>query len=230
MSRAAAAAIVSATVWLGGCSLWGTAETAGVPIGLVAVLPFEIAAQPSGTPAVGEERAPLRVTSDASRGVTAQVYAVLAERSDFRFVPDLTVADTVRNTEVTGAATLMGRALALGKLVQSDGVIFGTVSRFEERVGTEYGATSPASVSFELQLLATRSGELVWRGNFDETQQPLTSNLFKFWMFWEGGPRWLTARELTRVGVERLFEDMAETAEEYKEAALQRRAATQTPP
>ena len=94
---------------------------------------------------------------------------------------------------------------------EADKVIFGSVSRFRERVGTQGGAREPASVSFELNLLDMRSGEVVWQSRFDETQQPLSSNLLKLWMYWRGGPRWFTARELARLGVDRLLDDMADT-------------------
>jgi len=166
---------------------------------LLAVLPIETVAAPAGD-------AP--VPSDAGMVVTAQLYRVLAEQTEFRFVPDLTVADTLDTPEVRRADSLADRAVALGKEVGADGVIFGRVLRFRKRVGTQFGATEPASVSFELALVAVSSGEVVWRGRFDETQEPLSSNLLNWWMFWNAGPRWMSAAELTGLGVDRLFADM----------------------
>src|SRR5512143_260353 len=105
------------------------------PIKLVTVLPLE--ATPAGS-------AQKRVPPDAGRAVTGQVYAALANRSDFRFVPDLSVEDAVKAPNIANAPSLEARAAELGKALSADAVIFGTVSRFDERVGTEYGATSPA--------------------------------------------------------------------------------------
>jgi hypothetical protein len=103
---------------------------------------------------------------------------------------------------------LEDRARELGKSVAADGVIFGTVSRFDERVGTDLGATEPASVSFDLNLLETATDHIVWHGEYAKTQEPLTSNLLQFWMFWEEGPRWLSARERARRGAAQLLDDL----------------------
>lgn len=178
------------------------------PIRVVAVLEIEPAVP---GPTTEEGKAPPRVPPEAGAAVTAQIYGVLANRRDFRFVPDLAVADAIRDPAVRGAPTLIDRARALSRAVATDAVLFGQVSRFEERIGTKYGATRPASVAFDLALLEAATGEVVWRGQFAQTQEPLTSNVLQLWMFWRGGPRWLTARELTRLGVERLFEDMSKT-------------------
>jgi hypothetical protein len=162
----------------------------------LAVLPIE--------PAGGKAK----VAPEAGDSVTAQVYRVLADQTRFRFVPDLTVADTVIKPEVRNAGGLRERAIALGKKTEADAVIFGRVFRYQNRVGTQFGASEPASVVFELGLVVVSTGEVVWSGTFDETQQPLTSNLLNWWMFWSAGPRWMSAGELAGLGVERLFEAM----------------------
>lgn len=182
------------------------------PIKLVAVL--EIEPVPRGaTWLSGDGESQKRMPPDAGRALTGQVYAVLANRSDFRFVPDLTVDDAAKGPAIAKQGSTEARARELGKAVSADGVIFGTVSRFDERVGTELGATEPASVAFDLALLETASDAVVWRGQFADTQEPLTSNLLQFWMFWESGPRWITARELSRIGAERLLDDMRQATQ-----------------
>src|SRR5262249_53923970 len=118
------------------------------------------------------------------------------------------VSDNLLAPSVHNAPDIRARALALGKVINAQGVIFGTVSRFRERVGTGLGVTRPASVAFDLNLLEVATGKVVWHGQFDETQQPLSSNLFTFWMFWEEGPHWFTARELAGLGVKRLMAQM----------------------
>jgi hypothetical protein len=205
-----AASLVAVTL-LAGCPAKPPAEPRA-PISLLAVLEIEEVTPNQTAPVPGEIRPAGRLVPGAGRAVTAQIYGVLVERSEFRFVPDLAVADAMRSPEVDQAANLVERARELGKVVGAEGVICGTVSRFEERIGTQYGATQPASVSFELSLVEVAGGDVRWRGGFDETQQPLSSNLLDFWMFWRGGPRWFTARELTRLGVERLFDDMRKAA------------------
>jgi hypothetical protein len=170
---------------------------------LLAVLPLEPAAATSA-----DRTAMPLPPPDAGLSVTAQIYRVLAEQTEFRFVPDLTVADEMETPEVRHAGSTIERAVALGKEVGADGVIFGHVFRFQKRVGTAFGATQPASVWFEIGLVAVSTGNVVWQGTFDQTQQPLTSNLLNWWMFWRGGPRWFSAGELAGLGVDRLFTDL----------------------
>lgn len=177
-------------------------------IDLLAVLPIELAAPKQ--PDEGEEK-PL--PADAGLAVTAQIYRFLAAQSEFRFVADLTIQDAVQAPSVRDAPDLKARAVALGKDVSADAVIFGTVSRFDERVGTEWGATSPASVSFDLRVVYVASGEVLWEGGFDRTQAPPRSNLLTFWMFWRDGPHWLSARELTAQGMEKLLKGMTDVIE-----------------
>lgn len=168
---------------------------------LVAVLPIEPAPAPSrGTTPPGPAPGP-----EAGLAVTAQIYRLLAEQTVFRVVPDLTVADELQTPAVRAARDLLDRAVALGKAVGADAVIFGRVFRFQRRVGTDFGVTEPASVWFELAVADVASSAVIWQDEFDQTQQPLSSNLLNWWMFWSAGPRWLSAGELAGVGIERMF-------------------------
>ena len=186
---------------LAGCSLWHHRPKSPEPIHLLAVMPIERSKVTSATPQDEPRLAP-----GAENVVTAQIYSVLASSSEWRFVPDLTVAQALRTLDTSG--DLKTRAQALGKAVGADAVLFGTVSRFVERVGAEYGAREPAAVGLTLQLISVPSGNILWRGTFDQTQQALSTNLFNWWQFWRGGPRWFTAAEFTCLGVERLLEGM----------------------
>jgi hypothetical protein len=201
--------VVLAVALVGGCStIFRTQESDTAPapaaMRLLAVLPLESAPAPSD----GGKVPPALPAEDAGLVITAQVYRVLADQTEFRLVPDLTVADVVETPAVRAANGLVDRAVALGKEVGADGVICGRVFRFQKRVGTEYGASQPASVWFELEVVAVGTGDIVWRGAFDQTQEPLTSNLLNWWMFWRAGPRWVSAGELAGLGVENLFADM----------------------
>jgi PBP1b-binding outer membrane lipoprotein LpoB len=178
-----------------------TAEAVPPSTKLVAVLPIEPAPAPAHD---GHPPAPAP-PPDAGLAVTAQIYRALADQTEFRFVPDLTVSDELEVPQVRSAGDLLSRAIALGKDVGADAVVFGRVFRFEQRVGTEYGATQPASVWFELAVVDVARGEVVWHDSFDQTQQPLTSNLLNWWMFWRSGPRWVSAGELAGLGVDRMF-------------------------
>lgn len=189
---------------LASCSLLQRTPPIDERINLIAVMPIE-REEPVDAPTV-QDRPQLK--SGAQRVVTAQIYSVLASSSKWRFVPDLTVMQTMPKIDSTGG--LQSRARDLGKAVGADGVLFGTVSRYKDREGGEYGAREPASVAFTLSLVSVPTGKVLWTRSFDETQQSLSSNLFNWWQFWRGGPRWFTAEEFTHLGVERLLDDLSD--------------------
>jgi TolB-like protein len=166
---------------------------------VVAVLPFETAP--------GADKGEKRGEATAGDLVTAQVYRYLSQQTTYRIVPDITVVDTLATPELRRAIGQRERAAQLGRAVGADGVLFGRVDRFDQRVGTAYGASAPASVKFSIGLVGVESGEVVWEGAFDETQESLSANFFDWWMFWESGPRWLSASEMAGLGVDRLLDD-----------------------
>ncbi len=62
------------------------------------------------------------------------------------------------------------------------------------------GASRPASVSFRVTLYEAPSGFKLWSARFDETQRPLSDNLFNARRYPGGGSRWLTSTELVKWG------------------------------
>ena len=166
---------------------------------VVAVLPFETA--PSA------DRGEKRGEAKAGDLVTAQVYRYLADQTTYLIVPDITVVDTLQTPELRRAIGLQERAVALGKATGADGVLFGRVERFDQRVGTAYGASQGASVRLTISLLSPTTGEVVWEGEFEETQEALAANFFDWWIFWDAGPHWLSASELAGLGVDQLLKE-----------------------
>jgi hypothetical protein len=173
---------------------------------LVAVVPLERGERAAQQKLAGSEQQREPLPADAEKVVTAQVYGVLSESPRWRFVPDLTVEQTLRGIPVGGSSEERARTLAAA--VHADGVFYGSVWRFREREGSEYGSRHPASVAFDLALYSVESGRTVWREEFDQTQEPLSSNLLNWWQFWRAGPRWFSAAELARLGVEKLVSDL----------------------
>ncbi|MFH0997235.1 MAG: hypothetical protein V1844_17335 [Pseudomonadota bacterium] len=89
-----------------------------------------------------------------------------------------------------------------GKRAEADAVLVGHIFRFKERKGNRASVESPASVSFDLHLIRVDSGKIVWTGNFDQTQRPLSENLFELGSFIKRGASWVTADELAIGGLE----------------------------
>lgn len=97
---------------------------------------------------------------------------------------------------------------SFGKQLEVDAVLYGKIYRYKERIGNNYSVKRPASVGFDLNLIRTRDGALLWRYNFDKTQQALTDNLFDIGFYHSQGMRWLTADELARYGMEKALKDL----------------------
>ncbi|MDI6725732.1 MAG: hypothetical protein QMD32_02120 [Smithellaceae bacterium] len=95
---------------------------------------------------------------------------------------------------------------SLGKEMGVDGLITGNVYRFRDRRGRSYSAQYPASVAFEIGLVRTSDGAVVWRGIFDKTQKSLLENLLDISSFYRQRGRWVTARELAEEGMEDIMQ------------------------
>ncbi len=96
-------------------------------------------------------------------------------------------------------------AIELAKELSVDFIFVGYIFRFEERIGSRIGAEKPASVGFDVHLLRVRDGKRVWDGKFDETQQALSENLLKLGSFVRRKASWLTAEELSSVGMDEML-------------------------
>jgi len=95
--------------------------------------------------------------------------------------------------------------IQLGKELNVDFILIGYVFRFEERIGSHIGAEKPASVGFDVHLIRMKDEKMVWIGKFDETQKPLSENLLKMGSFVRRKASWLTAEELSSVGMDEML-------------------------
>ena len=86
-------------------------------------------------------------------------------------------------------------------------VLLGNVLRYQERTGgaQESGA---ASVWFEVALYTAPEGEKLWAGVFNETQRPLSNNVFSASRYPGAGTRWLSVDELAKWGAQQTAASM----------------------
>ena len=90
----------------------------------------------------------------------------------------------------------------VGRELGADVLAVGYVYRYTEREGYNYSAEHPASVFFEIHLIKTIDGSIIWRGFFDKTQKSLMEDVFQMSSFFKGGAKWVTARQLTELGMD----------------------------
>jgi hypothetical protein len=89
----------------------------------------------------------------------------------------------------------------LGKKLAADGVIYGSVNKYRERVGFEYSAQTPAAVAFTLNFVDEHSGQIVWTAKYAREQKALTENIFDLPHFIQNKGRWVRAHDIAQEGV-----------------------------
>jgi hypothetical protein len=159
----------------------------------IAVLPP--AKLPPGTalePRTGEREVPERLARS--------VYSAMAVLPGWQIHTESEVREVEQSL---GSVPDTARLRRIGKMVHADAVVVGRVLRYRERIGDEWGAKSPASVAFVLDLVDVRRGDVIWSARFDETQKALSENIFAIGSIGERGIRWLTADQLMDDGVKK---------------------------
>jgi hypothetical protein len=94
-------------------------------------------------------------------------------------------------------------AVAVAKQLRADASLIGQVLVYQERVGGRFGASPPATVGFEAQVIAA-DGQVLWEGNYYEHQRPLTEDAMGFFQRWG---MFVTAEELAAYGVEHMLRE-----------------------
>lgn len=145
---------------------------------------------------------------NVARLLSQFLYSTMAALPRWQIVSDREVAEALGALRESNGE---GRARRLGELVHADAVLSGRMLRYRERVGEDWGAKSPASVAFVLELRDVKRGDLVWRGRFDETQKSLSEDVFAIGEFARRGPRWLKAGELAMEGIKKAVSQLHQT-------------------
>ncbi len=118
----------------------------------------------------------------------------------------LSVADRKMDLTLLPAKMLQ----EVGKALNADLVLVGYVYRWRKRKGNDYGVDQAASVAFDLHLVRSLDGAVVWSETFDKTQISLAENLLDLWTFIKSGGRWMTAEKLASLGLKQLLDKMTQ--------------------
>jgi hypothetical protein len=137
--------------------------------------------------------------------LTRLVYSAMAPLPNWQIVAESEVRDV---EQAIPPAPMAARVKKIGEMVYADAVMTGRIQRYRERVGEEWGAKSPASVAFVLDLVDVRRGDIIWSARFDETQKPLSENIFALGDITKRGVKWLSAEQLTADGVRKAISQL----------------------
>ena len=185
-----------------------SSDLEGRRIRRIAVLPpAQSAAAPAANVPFGA--APLARTSEkeAPESLARFAYAALTALPDWQVVSESEVREAVMSAP---AGNEQARLKQVGSMVYADAVMMARLQRFRERVGDEWGAKSPASVAFILDLVDVRRGDIIWSAQFDETQKSLSESIFSLGDIGQRGVRWLSADQLAQEGVKKAIGQLHE--------------------
>lgn len=215
LSATAVSALVAMAITLG-CARRGPAKprlTTWRPASL-AVLPYSEVLPTSGNATMA--RSPLTFAVYTSGNIKPSAVPVLNDAL-MALLPRVAKVRLVTGSKVgIAAGRVMGRGLyvnrrqalaALGRKLKVDGVMVGYVYRFQDREGGRLAVSRAASVAFDLAVVRSSDGAVVWKNSFDQTQQPLSDNLMRLGDYARHGIHWLTADEFGRFGLQQLLRD-----------------------
>jgi hypothetical protein len=137
----------------------------------------------------------------AAQSITAALYARASELGGWEVVPQDDVDAALQQLPPVTLADLDQDALALGRKTTADGVIYGTVQRYRERVGFDYAAQTPAAVAFTLNFVDENTRQVVWTAKFAREQKALAQNILDLPNFVSHGARWVRAHDIAVEGI-----------------------------
>lgn len=160
----------------------------------VAVAPFDARGRGGVSTTEGPE-------AEGAPVVARQVAEAIAARG-VKVIPPEDVARSLQSAGVPADAKPDQIAAMVQQKFGANLLLMGQVSRYRDRKGENLGAASPASVGFSVTLYQAPAATRLWSAGFDETQAPISSNLFNLGRYPGGGTRWLTADELSKWGAD----------------------------
>lgn len=183
-----------------------SSDLEGRRIRRIAVVPPLVTA-PAPAPAQPFAVAPPARASekDAPESLAHFVHAAMVALPTWQVVSESEVRDVALTVPPTSEAV---RLRLVGEGAHADAVMMTRVQRYRERVGDEWGAKSPASVAFILDLIDVRRGDIVWSARFDETQKSLSESIFSLGDIGQRGVRWLSADQLAQEGVKKAIREL----------------------
>jgi hypothetical protein len=142
-------------------------------------------------------RQTVTVPRDAAEKVTQLFWVRLRNRHGITVLAPSDAAK-VPPPVASAKSTLESTAAEKARALRADAALMGQVLVYQERVGGRLGANPPATVGFEVKVVAS-DGQVLWVGNYYENQKPMTQD---FLGFVQHGGGFVTADDLAHYGVE----------------------------
>ena len=193
------------------------------PLTTIALVGFRPALSPAQSP--GLVRSPISgavftaepVSEEIAEALSTQLFEKLTKGSLYQWEsPREAAAAFSRIASAHPAFTDRDIYIEIAKALSADAVLGGHVYRWRERQGTNYAASQPASVAFDIYLMTAADGMTLWKARFDKTQMSLSEDVLDLRTFFKAKGRWMTADELAEIGLSE-FVDTFPKGEKGKE-------------
>jgi hypothetical protein len=148
------------------------------------------------------------IAAGGADAITAELYSQTSIAGGWEVIPQDDVLGAMQKLPPTNPNNIDDNAVKLGHDLAADGILYGTVERYQERVGADYAAASPASVNFKLKFVDMQTKQVVWTAQFIKTQKALSENMFDFANFVQRSGRWVRANEIALEGVQEAVADL----------------------
>jgi hypothetical protein len=152
------------------------------------------------------------VDEKADLFLTNELYRLLGQEKKLKwgFIPQkkIPIHFSVSDRKVLH----LNRLKAIGREKGADTLMIGYLYVFRDREGGAYGVEKPAQVVFELVLIRTDTGRIVWQRSYRETQKALSEDLLQLKTFIKRKGRWISAKEMSAMALK----EMLKTAPHFR--------------
>ncbi len=164
-------------------------------------------------PIRGETYRGERVKEEIAERLTEILIAGILEKRLFEIIRPEKVReeflDLKKTIDSAKGSLLIDYLRQIGITFRADAVLIGHIFRWEERKGSSFFSSSPASVAFDLHMIDVESGKEIFYSKFDKTQVALTENILEIETFIRGKGRWMKAEELARIGIRKMIKKLS---------------------
>jgi hypothetical protein len=203
--------------WVLGCARPGQApaetKTAGVS-GVTVVLPFVDMAKVFGqnvsvrNPVTSKVFLTGIIDEKATPYMTNTLYRLIGRQGHLRWRPHQNATDSNKLGALGLNADHVLRLQELARQEDADAVMVGYLYAFRDRSGGDYAVETPARVAFELVMMQSSTGRVIWQRSFKETQKSLAEDLMQIKQFLKRKGRWVSAKEMAKSALEEMLQSV----------------------
>lgn len=168
-------------------------QSPAYPVTCIAVLPAVPAVDVEGKTTPEQEK----TLQQGARVMNRLLAQELGELEKVTLVSE----EQMSSLELSGGERSIDVARLAGRSANCNAVLETSISRYSERIGSKWSVEQAAAVAFEMRLIGTDAGSVLWTAKFNEEQVPVLENLYHLSKAKTRGFTWITADELMLEGI-----------------------------